>query len=97
MPIPTTTELTMDLNFDLYVLLFRFQRWLSGDLTGLCPTGRSTPVVGGNFPIFTLSNPSRVARLKKNIPLILFACKSRSQFIPSPDYRLGVGLLVGER
>lgn len=55
MPNATTTAKTMDLISILYVLSFRFQRWLAGDLTGLIPTGRSSPVVGGNTPILTLS------------------------------------------
>ncbi len=55
MPNATTTVKTMDLNSYLYVLLFLFQRWLAGDLTGFIPTGRSSPVVGGNTPILNLS------------------------------------------
>ena len=59
MPNPTTTVLAVDLISILYVLSFRFQRWLSGDLTGFIPTGRSSPVVGGNTPILTLSKAVR--------------------------------------
>jgi DNA polymerase III epsilon subunit-like protein len=82
MPNPTTTELTMGLISFLYVLLFRFQRWLAGDLTGLCPTGRSSPVVGGNTPIEFLVC---CARLRISIPLILLSYEFAS--IPSPPLR----------
>ena len=75
MPSVTTTVETVDLNSILYVLLFRFQRWLSGDLTGFNPTGRSSPVVGGNYPIFTLSNAMQLARCIYSIPLILLSQK----------------------
>jgi len=88
MPNPTTTVLAADLISILYVLLFRFQRWLSGDLTGFIPTGRSSPVVGGNSPIFTLSNAAQLARRICTIPLILLILKPRCRLY-AKRYPLG--------
>ncbi len=95
MPNATTTVKTMDLNSYLYVLLFLFQRWLAGDLTGFIPTGRSSPVVGGNTPILTLSNAVQLARRISSIPLILLS--SKFAFIPPPPQAVGVGLLAHKR